>query len=56
MLIVRDTHQDYVLPKSKQNAKEVPPKLPTPFKLFCDEKMAILLEEGITSTEARFGI
>ena len=53
-VIVRDAHPDYILPKSKQTAKAVPPKPPTPFKLFSDEKIAKLLAEGMTSTEARF--
>ena len=54
LLNIRDAHPDYILPTSKQTAKAVPPKPPTPFKLFSEEKMAKFLAEGMTSREARF--
>ena len=53
LLNIRDAHPDYILPTSKQTAKAVPPKPPTPFKLFSEEKMAKFLAEGMTSSEAR---
>uniref|UniRef100_A0A0P4XPX6 Nucleolar transcription factor 1 upstream-binding factor 1 ubf-1 autoantigen nor-90 n=1 Tax=Daphnia magna TaxID=35525 RepID=A0A0P4XPX6_9CRUS len=48
-----EAHPDYVVPKSKQSSKPVPPKLPTPFKLFSDDKMAKLLAQGMSVTEAK---
>ncbi|XP_046643236.1 nucleolar transcription factor 1-like isoform X2 [Daphnia pulicaria] len=48
-----DAHPDYILPKSKQTSKAVPPKPPTPFKLFSDEKMPKFVGEGMSLTEAR---
>ena len=53
LLNIRNAHPDYILPTSKQAAKAVPPKPPTPFKLFSEEKMAKFLAEGMTSSEAR---
>ncbi|KAI9557323.1 hypothetical protein GHT06_017151 [Daphnia sinensis] len=48
-----EAHPDYVIPKSKHSSKPVPPKLPTPFKLFSDDKMAKLLAQGMSVTEAK---
>jgi upstream-binding transcription factor len=55
LLNIRDAHPDYVLQKSK-SAKAVPPKIPTPFNLFSDEKIVELLAEGMTWSDARFGL
>lgn len=53
LLLFREAHPDYVLPKSKQSAKPVPPKLPTPFKLFTDAKMPGFISNKIPIAEAR---
>ena len=50
-LFSRETHPDYILPKSKQTAKAVPPKVPTPFRLFSDAKMKTF--DGVPISEAR---
>ncbi|EFX69683.1 hypothetical protein DAPPUDRAFT_258227 [Daphnia pulex] len=50
---MKDAHPDYILPKYKQTSKAVPPKPPTPFKLFSDEKMPTFVGEGMSLTEAR---
>lgn len=52
-IFCRDDHPEYVLPKSKQAAKAVPPKLPTPFKLFSDAKMTKFQSEGLSTAAAR---
>ncbi|EFX85008.1 hypothetical protein DAPPUDRAFT_314512 [Daphnia pulex] len=48
-----DAHPDYRLPKSKQTSKAVPPKPPTPLRLFSDINMPKFSGEGMTMTEAR---
>ena len=53
-LFLRKTHPDYILPKSKhQTAKAVPPKAPTPFRLFSDAKMETFETDGVPSSQAR---
>jgi len=47
-------HPDYIPLKSeKMPMKALPPKVPTPFKLFCDTKMAKFQGEGMNGNEAR---
>lgn len=52
----REEHPDYIPPKSAGKfapAKAVPPKLPTPLKLFTDHYMPKFLKDGLASTDAR---
>lgn len=52
-----EDHPDLAVSKQfrlASTSKVVPPKLPTPFKLFCDAKMDKFLGEGLTPTEARY--
>merc|ERR1712135_63958 len=47
-------HPDYIPLKSeKMPMKALPPKAPTPFKLFCDSKMSKFQAEGMNGNEAR---
>ena len=50
----REDHPDYIpLKSSAAQAKAVAPKMPTPYKLYCDAMMSKFVQEGLHNLEAR---
>lgn len=46
-------HPEYLASKLHHSAKPVPPKVPTPFKLYSDAKASKFMQEGLNALEAK---